>query len=358
MHLPTESGPPPEAALPELPAPKILVVDDIPANLVAMRHLLRGLGAEVVEAGSGNAALAATLDHEFALILLDVQMPDIDGFEVASLLADDARTRQTPIIFVTAAHRDDLNRIKGYHHGAVDYIAKPVDDLILRSKVRVFLELYDSKRKLSQLLLQLEQRNRALQAEVAERRRLEELARHQAGHDVLARLPNRLLFMDRVDQAVLRARRQGHRFSLLYIDLDGFKPVNDELGHAAGDYTLIEIARRLRHCMRESDTCARIGGDEFAVVLDTAEAGDALRIGQKLCQTIAQPIEVPREGREPARIGLGASIGVAVFPEHTDPQAADTTLIEALIHAADEAMYRAKRGGKNRCEVATGSSDA
>ena len=154
MHLPTESGPPPEAALPELPAPKILVVDDIPANLVAMRHLLRGLGAEVVEAGSGNAALAATLDHEFALILLDVQMPDIDGFEVASLLADDARTRQTPIIFVTAAHRDDLNRIKGYHHGAVDYIAKPVDDLILRSKVRVFLELHDSKRALHRLLQQ------------------------------------------------------------------------------------------------------------------------------------------------------------------------------------------------------------
>lgn len=332
--------------------PKILVVDDTPANLVAMRLLLRGLEVQVVEAGSGNEALAATLDHEFVLILLDVQMPDMDGFEVASLLADDERTRATPIIFVTAAYRDDVNRIKGYHHGAVDYIAKPVNDVVLLSKVRVFLDLYNGKRLLRELLDQLEVRNAELEREVAERKRLEELARHQAGHDALTGLPNRLLFMDRVEQAVLRAQRQGHRFSLLYIDLDGFKPVNDLHGHPAGDLALKKIAGRLRRFMRQSDTCARIGGDEFAVVLDGAEAADALKLGERLCEAIAVPFSVAPDGATEPRVRLGASIGVATFPESADPAVTPGTLIEALIHAADEAMYQAKRGGKNRCSLA------
>lgn len=332
--------------------PKILVVDDTPANLVAMRLLLRGVNAQIVEAASGNQALAATLDHDFALILLDVQMPEMDGFEVASLLSDDERTRGTPIIFVTAAYRDDVNRIKGYRHGAVDYIAKPVNDVILLSKVRVFLELYEGKRIMRELLDQLERRNAELEAEVTERKRLEALARHQAGHDALTGLPNRLLFMDRVEQAVLRARRQGRRFSLLYIDLDGFKPINDEYGHPAGDLALKQIAGRLRAFMRQSDTCARIGGDEFAVVLDGAEAADALRLGERLCAAIGEPFSVDPDGAAGPQVRLGASIGVATFPEHADPDASSPNLIELLIHAADEAMYQAKRGGKNRCHLA------
>ena len=118
---------------------KILIVDDTYANLVAMRRLLAHCGAQIVEARSGNEALALCLDHEFALILLDVNMPDMDGFEVAALLGESEQLRDTPIIFVTAAYADDLNRLKGYRSGAVDYIAKPINDAILQSKVRVFL---------------------------------------------------------------------------------------------------------------------------------------------------------------------------------------------------------------------------
>ncbi|HEV2682304.1 MAG TPA: response regulator, partial [Rhodanobacter sp.] len=132
--------------------PKILIVDDTAANLVAMRRLLARSGAQIFEARSGNEALALCLDHRFALILLDVHMPDMDGFEVATLLGEAEQLRDTPIIFVTAAYADDLNRLKGYRSGAVDYIAKPINDVILQSKVRVFLELYAARAELQQTL--------------------------------------------------------------------------------------------------------------------------------------------------------------------------------------------------------------
>ena len=335
--------------------PKILVVDDTPANLVAMRRLLRNSGAHLVEAKSGNEALAACLDHEFALILLDVQMPDIDGFEVAALLSEETRTRETPIIFVTAAYGDDLNRLKGYKHGAVDYIAKPVNDVVLLSKVRVFLDLYNGKRMMRDLLDVLGQRNADLEREVNERKRLEELARHQAGHDALTGLPNRLLFMDRLSQAVTRSDRRQDGFALLYLDLDGFKPINDRYGHLAGDLTLKMIARRLEGGVRKSDTCARIGGDEFAVIMDGAPDGEARRLGEKLCEILRQPFELELPGANSPEVQVGASIGVALFPEYTnEPTSVQNReeRIEELIRVADEAMYAAKRAGKNQVVVA------
>lgn len=335
--------------------PKILVVDDTAANRVALRRLLRAVPATLVEAASGNEALAACLDHEFALILLDVQMPDIDGFEVASLLADDPRSGATPIIFITAAYGDDLNRLKGYDRGAVDYIAKPVNDTILLSKVRIFLDLYNSQKRLRDLLAVLEERNGQLEAEVAERKRLEGLARHQAAHDPLTGLPNRLLFMDRLAEAVKRSERRHDRFALLYLDLDGFKPINDRLGHHAGDRTLKAVAQRLTQALRRSDTCARLGGDEFAVIMDGAPEGEAQHLGEKLCEILREPLELDlgEEGRH--TVAIGASVGVALFPDHRGDVSSEVTVderLEDLIRTADEAMYRAKRGGRNRCVVA------
>lgn len=335
--------------------PKILIVDDTPANLVALRLLLRQSGATVVEAKSGNEALAACLDHEFALILLDVQMPDIDGFEVASLLSEEARTRDTPIIFVTAAYGDDLNRLKGYRHGAVDYIAKPVNDIVLLSKVRIFLELYNGKRIMRSLLDVLEQRNAQLEAEVAERKRLEELARHQAGHDILTGLPNRLLFMDRLSEAVKRAERSLEPLVLLYVDLDHFKPINDQFGHLAGDLTLKTVAARLVGSVRKTDTCARIGGDEFAVILDGVPEKEARRLGEKLCETLRKPIHLDLGNAGTGEVSIGASIGGAVFPQYAPGEAEGFPVelhIESLIRVADEAMYEAKRSGKNRSVMA------
>lgn len=331
-----------------LPKPKILVVDDTPANLVAMRRLLSKTDAELIEASSGNKALAACLDHEFALILLDVNMPDMDGFEVAALLSEEVQTRDTPIIFVTAA-ADELNRLRGYSFGAVDYIAKPINDAVLLSKVRVFLDLYRSRRQLQLLLDELNQRNQQLEIEIVERKRIEEIVRHQAGHDALTGLPNRSLFMDRLQQSLQRSQRSQTSCALLYIDIDGFKQVNDHHGHPAGDQLLQSIAQRLLAQLRKSDTVARLGGDEFAVVVDDIQSSaDVEQLATSLCATLRVTYELLSDD-VPVIAEIGASIGIALFPQH----ASGADLREAMIQAADRAMYQAKRSGKNRSVLAS-----
>jgi diguanylate cyclase (GGDEF)-like protein len=320
--------------------PKLLIVDDTRANLVAMRHLLGDCGAELVEATSGNEALALCLEHAFALILLDVNMPDMDGFEVATLLGETEQLRDTPVIFVTAAYADDVNRLKGYRSGAVDYIAKPINDVILRSKVRVFLDLYNARMELQQALGELGERNRQLQAEIAERQRAEAQVRHQATHDMLTGLPNRALFHERLHQAIAQAPGRG--FALAMLDIDGFKAVNDTHGHPVGDTLLQSIAVRLRAHVRAGDTVARLGGDEFALILeDAAQLPLLLERCQQLCDTLALPYPLPGPaGEVVARVS--ASIGIALWNSGTPSD-------EALIQAADRALYEAKRAGKNRC---------
>jgi len=327
--------------------PKILVVDDTPANLVAMRRLLAKSDAEIVEARSGNEALAACLDQEFALILLDVQMPDIDGFEVASLLSEEERTSETPIIFVTAAFADDLNRLRGYRFGAVDYIAKPINDVILQSKVRVFLDIYRARSELRRLVAELDARNQQLQVEIAERLRAEERVLHRATHDALTELPNRALFMDRVESAIHRADRTNTVFGLMYLDIDGFKPVNDTLGHHAGDVLLQQIAQRLKSAVRRSDTVARLGGDEFAIVMEDAidSPQSVEKLGAKICEVIGAPYDLTLDMNHVVPVRIGCSVGIALYPHHSSG-AADHR--EVLIRSADRAMYLAKQGGKNR----------
>jgi diguanylate cyclase (GGDEF)-like protein len=331
----------------DLMPPKILVVDDTAANLVAMRRLLARCGAEIFEASSGNAALALCLDHQFALILLDVNMPDMDGFEVAALLGESEQLRETPIIFVTAAYADDMSKLKGYRSGAVDYVAKPINDVILQSKVRVFLELYAARAELEHALASLSERNEQLTMEIAERKRIEAMVRHQASHDTLTGLPNRMLFHDRLRGSIQRAQRHRGSFALACIDIDGFKSVNDEYGHPAGDVLLQQIAARLQGQLRSNDTVARLGGDEFALILeDIDDPLLALQLCQSLCVALAEPYTL-LVGPSTHAVRVGASIGLAHYLQ-SERQDAD----EQLIQAADRAMYDAKRGGKNRCVLA------
>ena len=331
--------------------PKILVVDDNPANRVALRRLLAKVPAELIEADSGNGALAFCLDHQFALILLDVNMPDMDGFEVANLLNDDVLNRETPIIFISAAY-DDLNRLKGYGAGAVDYIAKPVNEVILRSKVQVFLELYRRKFELQWALDQVSAHAAALEREIELRQRSEAEVWHRASHDGLTNMPNRMLFMDRIEKAIDRSKRHDRSFALGYMDIDGFKPVNDTYGHQVGDELLKAIAVRLRQRVRSEDTVARLGGDEFAVILEEVidTPATAMRLCEGICGELRKPyvIDTPQG---PLTIEIGASLGIAIFPQHAK-------VCDALILAADQAMYSAKRAGKNRCVLAKIRLDA
>jgi len=329
----------------DLPTPKILIVDDTPANLFAMRKLLAQIDAELVTVTSGNEALALCLDQRFALILLDVNMPEMDGYEVAALLSNEPLNRDTPVILVTAAFADDLNQLKGYRSGAVDYIAKPVNDSILLSKVKVFLELETGRQQLAQALSTLEQRNQQLQVEIAERRRIEEQMRHQATHDQLTGLPNRALFIETLDRFLSRAQRHEELFALLYVDIDGFKQVNDGYGHQAGDMLLQAFSLRLRSALRAEDVVARLGGDEFGVLL--CKAADSGAIQQKcvdLCEILRAPYRLTSNGQA-FTAHVGASIGAAIAMQHGINR-------DSLVQAADNAMYEAKRSGKNQARLA------
>ncbi len=187
----------------------------------------------------------------------------------------------------------------------------------------------------------VEERTRELQEEVTVRRSAEEKMRHMASHDELTKLPNRALLMDRLDVALRRAHREKSLCAVIFIDLDGFKAVNDTMGHEAGDLLLQAVAAILLKCTRETDTVARLGGDEFVLVLpDLMSNEDAKMVANLVLDSLSGPIELA--GSE-ARIG--ASIGIALYPEHGEQA-------DKLLKAADGAMYKVKGKGKNAFAIA------
>ena len=170
-----------------------------------------------------------------------------------------------------------------------------------------------------------------------ERRRWEELLVHRAEHDSLTDLPNRGLFMDRLRSGIARAKRNNQPLALLFVDLNEFKPVNDHHGHQMGDRLLRMVARRLVETIREVDTVARVGGDEFAVILEAiADAGDAAVVAAKISTTIGEPFSIDGHTFE-----IGASTGIAIYP-------GDGESLSSLLHHADSQMYRAKRAASER----------
>ncbi|GAB1235516.1 diguanylate cyclase domain-containing protein [Ferrigenium sp. UT5] len=189
--------------------------------------------------------------------------------------------------------------------------------------------LFDEKGELTNFL--------AVQQDISEKRRLEEEIHHLAYHDILTDLPNRMLFQDRVQQEIIQAKRNKSEFAVLFIDLDGFKAVNDARGHATGDKLLQTIAQRLRSCVRAGDTVARLGGDEFTILLRGVGHGEGLRrVLRKIIKAVAQPCELGEVAEK-----VTASIGISLYPQ-------DATGVEKLLVHADEAMYHAKQTGKNR----------
>jgi diguanylate cyclase (GGDEF)-like protein/PAS domain S-box-containing protein len=176
--------------------------------------------------------------------------------------------------------------------------------------------------------------------DVSERRMEEERINHLATHDTLCDLPNRDLLGDRLRQSLLAAQRDKQHIGLMYIDLDKFKPINDGYGHGVGDQVLLEAARRMQACVRASDTVARIGGDEFIVLLTVVDSdADVLLVAEKICQALNRPMMLA--GLE---LNISSSIGIAMFPEHGNDES-------TLIKHADTAMYAAKQLGRNNVQV-------
>lgn len=443
----------------------ILVVDDNPGKRLALVSVLEVLQQNVVTAESGRDALRCLLDHEFAVILLDVQMPTMDGFETARLIRSRQQSESTPIIFVTAYSRGETDMMEGYSLGAVDFIFTPIIPEILRAKVSVFVDLYHKiqaiKRHEEHLEILVEQRTAALTAEIAERKQAEvairklssamekvadsifitdasgvieyinsafeiitgyrreeamgktprviksgkhdeqfyqqiwetllrgevyrnvfinrrkdgqlyheaititpltdeqgkvthyiasgkditesiqtqERLHHLAHHDVLTGLPNRMLFVERLKHALKRAEWRKRAVAVMFLDMDRFKIVNDTLGHEAGDRLLQAMAARLLGCVRDGDTVARFGGDEFAGFLnDVASPEDVAPIVAKFLAALAPPFMI--DGHE---LFISGSIGISLYPD-------DGTDTQTLMKNADTAMYRAKQNGGNTSE--------
>ena len=306
-----------------MPEAKILIVDDTRANLVALKVLLKSIEANIVAVESGEQALlTAERDEEhIALILLDVQMPLMDGFEVARQLHENEKTRSIPIIFITA-NQDEEHIEKAYLSGAVDFIQKPIRKTALISKVRVFLDLW---------LLR-----HGLELEVEQRRVAEHRVEHLATHDPLTNLANRRGLYEELNELIYRSQRYKFSSAVIYVDLDGFKHVNDHFGHEAGDRLLTQVAANFKGIVRQTDSVARIGGDEF-IVLITDIDGETSLISkiERLLDEAARPLIFGGHN-----ISVGASIGIALYPDHGDNA-------ETLLHNADQAMYQAKNQGKN-----------
>jgi len=181
----------------------------------------------------------------------------------------------------------------------------------------------------------------AVKLDISERKQIEEQIQHMARYDNLTDLPNRALFADRIERALLAAQRHSFKSAIFFIDLDKFKPINDELGHAVGDWLLQAAAQRMVESVRESDTVARIGGDEFAVLLPSiASPQDACTVAEKIRCALNRPFITPAG----VTLAISCSIGVALYPEHGVKE-------RDLLRAADEAMYRAKQGGRNAVEL-------
>ncbi|WP_370664069.1 putative bifunctional diguanylate cyclase/phosphodiesterase [Massilia rubra] len=338
--------------------PKVLLVNDDAASLLALESLLseatRAQHYALLKASSGHEALRMVLTHDFAVILLDANMPGMDGFETAEAIHSHPRSSAVPIIFITAHYGDERHRLEAYSKGAADYLFTPVIPQVLQTKVAVFvdltrknLELQAKTRELSllnqdlrvQRVQDLERINRALEQEVAERKVAEQRAQALSIRDPLTNLVNRRSLIAQLEHAVATADRHGGEFALLFLDLDRFKQINDTLGHEVGDELLRQVAARLLAAVRVSDVVARLGGDEFVVLLEgRGAAANAARVARKIEQAHTRPFEINGQ-----RIATSTSIGIGLYPQ-------DGSSAAQLMKNADTAMYHAKQHRRGSIE--------
>jgi two-component system, cell cycle response regulator len=296
---------------------RILVVDDNRDNIEIIAARLRFRGYEIEEASDGAEALALVNEHAPDLILLDVMLPDIDGYEISRRIKGSEELPFIPIILVTA--RDSTqDKVAGLDAGADDYLTKPINFPELEARVRSML-------RIKRLQDELEEKNRELER-LSISDGLTGLFNHRHIHGLLA-------------EEFERVARTEDCMSVAMFDLDHFKAVNDTYGHQAGDRVLVELADILRETARDIDRLGRYGGEEFMVLLPETCIEDATVFVERVRREVARrPFDIGRE--EPLRMTLSA--GVATYPHELIGD------VETLVRLADQALYAAKAGGRNR----------
>ena len=422
---------------------KVLIVDDSKMIQVAHSDILSGVNAKIDIANSGEEALRLIVTEEYAVILMDIQMPGMSGFECVSLIRQNPVNQHIPIIFISSTGNEKQFVDKGYHLGAVDYIVKPIDPDRLISKVNVFITLFAQRKDLEESLAEaraIQNKNDQLlnfmaegilgldtnnvitfaniaactlltsnrehvvgrsikdfinpdvsqknwdasefnnifkdgqcnhiddalfwrnksetfpveytQAsilqnnqfvggvvafqDITERKKDRQQLLNLARYDQLTQLPNRSMYWDFLTKSIAGSERNSNGIAVLFLDLDNFKQVNDSLGHDAGDELLIQVAKTLKHCVREADIVARVGGDEFAILLiNPRDSQVAATVAQKIISDVAKPFPIFSH-----EVTARMSIGISIYPDngHNATQ---------LTKAADTAMYHAKASGRN-----------
>jgi diguanylate cyclase (GGDEF)-like protein len=318
----------------------ILIVDDRKENLLTLESLLDSPDLQLIRAESGNEALAKILDYEFALILMDVRMPGMDGYETAELMRGSARSRSIPIIFVTAARMDREHMFKGYDSGAVDYLFKPLEPQILQRKVGIFLELHRQRQQLEEKTRQLDAKILELEVLHKELEEKNEKLELLSSLDGLTGLFNRRYFDDNLLKEWKQASRDKTPLSLLIVDIDYFKNYNDCYGHLEGDICLRKVAQALyESLLRPTDIVARYGGEEFTAILPNTGSEGAIKVAQRMMDYVVE-LDIDHKESSVAdmvTVSIGAS---SVFPT-------GKLAVTSLLDRADKALYEAKENGRN-----------
>jgi diguanylate cyclase (GGDEF)-like protein len=329
----------------------ILIIDDTADNLRVLSSLLTKHGYNVRKAFNWQMALTACETVLPDLILLDIMMPELDGYKVCQRLKASDLTADIPVIFISALD-DVFDKIKAFAAGGVDYITKPFEFEEVLVRVKNQLALKTARLEILKLNSELEQRVKErtgelekalqkLQGEVTFRQQLQNKLLNIALHDSLTGLPNRVLFIKRLEKAFNRAQLQtDFQFAVLFLDCDRFKLVNDSLGHLVGDELLIAIANRLEQSLLPVDTLARLGGDEFGIILESlTDITEAIQVAERILQQFSLAFNLSRY-----EVFINASIGISWGNSDCDKP-------EYLLRDADTAMYRAKALGKARYHV-------
>jgi two-component system cell cycle response regulator len=305
-------------------APRVLIVDDDEINTELVSTLITAAGYEVTTATSGDAALAALIKDFAPIVILDKNMPGMDGLELCRTIRESAKYPGYVYIMLRTAHDNEEEILAGLSAGADDYVSKRASG--------------------AQLLARLATARRILALEHSLKLALEE-RRRMANTDELTGCHNRRWFMSQLRRELKRIRRFGGDVTLVVLDIDHFKQINDHYGHAAGDAVLVEVVRRIQNALpREYDWCARLGGEEFAVVLPQTDVRGGAIVAERLRTAISsQPILFGATTVR-ATVSLGVS-GLEMFADR------DGTSVEQILRRADDCLYASKKAGRDRATI-------